>query len=312
MYDGHTGATLDESTVETFLPVSDFTRVPFNAEELQAIKQRRGVGLKMLYFAPQSVITPDLNICSPYFLFPDDKRVQGSSSLFTAMVRDMAQMGLVAIVQFVRSAASMPRIGALMPQTEVLSEEGGQLLPLGMNLVPLPFDDEITSKYCEAPSDEGYQPADFAGRGAAEDAFLDVIKALTMDTTPYQPSSSTAAQSDREKMCYYRDFFNPALQQFYSVLQAIALVENLPDDQQQGDGDLLKPYFPLDPDSCSQADQYQAMLRKRAVMHLKETVGLPDDAVALIEAPKVRKRHALSEHSTEHSRKTLYTLHAVR
>lgn len=290
MYDGRTGATLDASSVETYLPINDFTRIPFTAEELQTIKQSRGAGLSLLYFASKSVITPELNIASPYFMFPDEKKVQGSTSLFAALVRDLSQRGLVAIVQFVRTAAAMPRIAALIPQMETLSEEGIQLLPLGMNLVMLPFDDEISVKYSEVASEEGYQAATFPGKESADEATLAMINALTIDTAPYQTRSSTVSQADREKMCYYRDMSNPALQQFYSVLQAIALVENLPDEKQQREQDLIKPYFSLEPEDGRGEgdDSYQAMLRKRAVMRFKETVGLTDDAVALSEGPKVR------------------------
>ena len=298
MFDGQTGATLDEHSIETYLPINEFARIPFTAEELSTIKQSRGTGLSLLYFAPQSVLTPELNISSPYFMFPDEKRVQGSTALFAALVTELAQRGLVAIVQFVRTAAAMPRIAALIPQMELLSEEGIQLLPLGMNLVMLPFDDEISLKHSVLLSNEGYGAAVGPGGGIADGAALAMIDALKIDATPYHPSSSTVSLSEREKMCYYRDISNPALHRFYSVLQAIALMENLPDDEEQRKQDLLRPYFSLEPEeeedeqqaerSGQQSESFLALVRKRAVLKFKEAVGLTDDAVIMSEGIKVR------------------------
>ena len=296
MYDGRTGATLDASKVETYLPINDFARIPFTTEELQSIKQSRGTGLTLLYFAPTSVLTPELNISSPYFIFPDERRVQGSTALFAALITDLAKKKLVAIVQFVRTTAATPRIAALIPQMETLSEDGIQLLPMGMNLVLLPFNEEITPKYSEVPSDEGYGAAPITGGEATDVAAVAMITALTIDTVPFQTTSSTVLHSERTKMCYYRDISNPALQRFYSVLQAIALMESLPEGQEQEEHDLLKPYFSLEADqvreeeggSDVQSESFLALVRKRAVLKFKESVGLEDDAVARSEHVEVQ------------------------
>jgi hypothetical protein len=301
MYDGQTGATLDDSQIETALLINDTTRIPFSSDELSIIKQSRGTGIELLYFTPQSVLTPDLNLGTPYFMFPDEKRVQGSTALFAAMVTDMAHRGLVCIVRFTRSAASMPRIAAMIPQMETLSEDGIQVLPLGMHLVQLPFDEEISLKHIEVP-----MPLKISGaeRDANHAAAVAMVKALTIDTAPYQSIGSTIAsdtQGEEEegtKVCYYRDMGNPALQRFYSVLQAIALMENLPSDQAQRDQDLLKPFFCLEPtmegegegegeeDGCH-SESFQALIRKRAILKFKQAVNLDDDAVAISECAKV-------------------------
>ena len=133
------------------------------------------------------------------------------------------------------------------------------------------------------------------GGEVADKAALAMIASLTIDTAPYQTTSSTVPISEREKMCYYRDISNPALQRFYSVLQAIALMENLPDEAEQGEQDLLRPYFSLEPEeeeevvakTGEQSESFLAKVRKRAIMKFKEAVGLQDDAVAMSEGIKV-------------------------
>lgn len=312
MYDGQTGATLDDSQIETSLLINDTTRVPFSSDELSIIKQSRGTGVELLYFTPQSVLTPDLNLGTPYFMFPDEKRIQGSTALFAAIVTDLAHRGLVCIVRFTRSAAAMPRIAAMIPQMETLSEDGIQVLPLGMHLVQLPFDEEISLKHTEVPVP---LQSSVAERESNHAAAVAMVNALTIDTAPYQSIGSTGTsdtgEGDEEeggsKVCYYRDMGNPALQRFYSVLQAIALMENLPSDQAQRDQDLLKPYFCLEPTIedegegdgegvGGQSESFQALIRKRAILKFKQAVALDDDAVAISECSKVRPALLWTEH----------------
>jgi Ku70/Ku80 beta-barrel domain/Ku70/Ku80 C-terminal arm len=291
MYHGQTGATLDDSMIETFVHLNEATRVPFTADELTAIKQSRGTGVELLYFTNQSELTPDLNISTPYFMFPDEKRLQGSTALFAALVEDMVQKDLIAVVRFVRSKAAMPRLAAMIPQMEYLNKDGIQMLPLGMHLVQLPFSEEISLKHHEGPL-----RAKFDCKEAADAAAVAVVKALTIDTLPYNLKGNSygvdEGENEEKKMCYFRDIGNPGLQRFYSVLQAIALMEDLPSDQAQREQDLLKPYFLLEPSHKEgeeeQKESFDAVVRKRAILNFKQAVGLDDDAVAVSECPKVR------------------------
>jgi hypothetical protein len=70
----------------------------------------------------------------------------GSSTLFAALLIDLYKKKLIAICTFMRSASSQPRIAALMPQLEVISEDDSQIQPMGFNLIQLPFQDEIQHK----------------------------------------------------------------------------------------------------------------------------------------------------------------------
>ena len=271
--------------------LNDVTRVPFTTDEMSTIKQSRGTGVELLYFTHKSELTPDLNISTPYFMFPDEKRLQGSTALFAALVADMEEKGLVAIVRFVRSRAAMPRIAAMIPQVEYLNSDGIQMLPLGMHLVQLPFSAEISLKHLEGPV-----RAKFECKEVADVVAVALVKAMTIETLPYNLKGDAAGGDEGDKdgktMCYFRDICNPGLQRFYSVLQAIALMEDLPSDQTQRDQDLLKPYFLLEP-SHNQGDgekseSLDAVVRKRAILNFKQAVGFDDDSVAVSECPKVR------------------------
>ena len=287
MYHGQTGATLDDTLIETYVHLNDVTRVPFTADEMSTIKQSRGTGVELLYFTHKSELTPDLNISTPYFMFPDEKRLQGSTALFAALVADMEEKGLVAIVRFVRSRAAMPRLAAMIPQMEYLNNDGIQMLPLGMHLVQLPFSAEISLKHLEGPI-----RGKFECKEVADVAAVALVKAMTIETLPYNLKAGDEVDKEGKTMCYFRDIGNPGLQRFYSVLQAIALMEDLPSDQTRRDQDLLKPYFLLEPShnqgEGQQSESLDAVVRKRAILNFKQAVGFDDDSVALSECTKVR------------------------
>jgi hypothetical protein len=53
--------------------------VPFSADEMKSIKTNNNISanLKLLYFTPQSTLAPEVNLTSPYFLYPDEKKIKG-------------------------------------------------------------------------------------------------------------------------------------------------------------------------------------------------------------------------------------------
>ena len=75
------GAPLGPPEVDTLMTVGETVRVPFTKDEVDVVKLQfadGGAGIKLLFFAPLSVLKPELNTTSPYFLFPDEKRVKGN------------------------------------------------------------------------------------------------------------------------------------------------------------------------------------------------------------------------------------------
>lgn len=100
--------------------------------------------LRILYFTMRDRLEADMNISTPYFLFPDDKSVKGSSSIFMALLGEMQNKKLIAIGVFVRSN-SYPRIVALIPQLEQRDADGYMTQPSGLLLIPLPYASEIRS-----------------------------------------------------------------------------------------------------------------------------------------------------------------------
>jgi ATP-dependent DNA helicase 2 subunit 1 len=266
-----TGETLDESQISTYIDVGG-CRVPFSAQEKEELMKRgtSGAGIQLLRFVHKSSILPEINwVSSPYFVFADEAKVKGSFALLSALIADMSKKNLVALVRLMRRTAGEVRPSVLLPQMEVIDEQGLQQAPAGFHLIQLPFDDEIR------PSPEPVsETAKILGTldkslGAAcklVESFLDTEELIKSD-----PSSSAAPLLD------FRRYENPAIQRFYSVLQAVALMEESPD--WTAEKDTLRPI----PALAQPTGKYE-----QAVMGFKEAFGLDDSVLAAAEGGKKR------------------------
>lgn len=99
----------------------------------------------------------------PYFMFPDDHNIKGSSELTHVLIKTLgihlntyiyplhfdisvyvAKKGLVGIVTFQRSKSSTPTLAMLLPQLEVISDvDGCQEHPEGFHVITLPYCDDL-------------------------------------------------------------------------------------------------------------------------------------------------------------------------
>jgi hypothetical protein len=195
-------------------------------------------------------------------------------------VDNLVAQRLVAIVRFLRSASSAPKLAVMFPQEEVLDSRGCQLLPCGFNLIQLPFNDEVALADA-ASGEEGAEGDAKEPALAAEsvEAAKRVVAALHIDTEPVERAIPS------EKFCYYRDVANPALQRFYSILESVATHGEFASDDE---ADTVKPYYKLEPGSDDEGEGEGGVLtvrRKGAIIKFKDTVGLDDNAV---ESARVR------------------------
>jgi ATP-dependent DNA helicase 2 subunit 1 len=133
---------------------------------------------------------------------PDENGVKGSSSLFAAMARHMVQRGLIGIAAFCRTKSSMPRLVALLPHLEPAEEEGAEDEVFGMNIVTIPFSNEVRPVEVMDLGGVGGEPVTEEEEEAAED----IVRRMQF-AEGFQ----------------YQDLQSPAIQHMYAVLQAVAL-----------------------------------------------------------------------------------------
>lgn len=142
-YNKATGEVLPNERIRSYLEVAGH-HVPMDKETMKELKKSgnvisrewSGVGIRWLYFLPRRELREDLNVETPYFLYPDEKTVQGSSLLFESLLRESHHQQVIPIVRFHLTANSMARLAALVPQLEVIDERDGcQVTPPGFQVI---------------------------------------------------------------------------------------------------------------------------------------------------------------------------------
>ncbi|KAI9341588.1 SPOC like C-terminal domain-containing protein [Pilaira anomala] len=117
--------------------------VEFTKEEIAKLKKLRDPSLLVLGFKNKSTLKSHHQLTHPYFIYPDDSLYEGSTKAFMALLQSMIKKDRIAICSFVRRDNALPRLVAAIPQIEKLDENGNQIEPPGIQLVVLPYADEI-------------------------------------------------------------------------------------------------------------------------------------------------------------------------
>ncbi|MEW5314223.1 MAG: hypothetical protein WDW38_005736 [Sanguina aurantia] len=113
------------------------------AAEVDAIKATKPRGLKILEFHPISDLRPENLMTQPRFLYPNEKDVKGSNKAFVALYHALSTQNKLALCREVANKRSAPRRVALVPQPEVVDEDGMLLEPAGLLVYVLPFLDDV-------------------------------------------------------------------------------------------------------------------------------------------------------------------------
>jgi ATP-dependent DNA helicase 2 subunit 1 len=139
--------------------------------EVKQLKYPAPKGLSLLGFKPLEDLKPWHQLREASFIFPDEKIMSGSLVVFSSMLSAMVERRVMAVCAFVRNPTAAPRLVALVPQEEVVSEETSAIITSsGMHMYYLPHDEEI--RYPEL--DTGFtgterpQPSETAVEAAAE------------------------------------------------------------------------------------------------------------------------------------------------
>ncbi|KAF8340621.1 ku70-like protein [Cantharellus anzutake] len=180
-------------------------KVLFTAEE---VKEFRTIGLspgvKILGYKDKSELQFEDNVKHAYFLYPDESKYIGSTRTFLALLRTLVAKDKIAIARVVMRRNMSPAFCAILPQEEVIDESGTQKVPPGLNIIQLPFADEIR----EPPLTQCYRGSDDLSDAAAA-----IIKKMTLKTG-YRPEA----------------FPNPSLSLHYAFLEANALATEFDPD----------------------------------------------------------------------------------
>ncbi|XP_056285717.1 X-ray repair cross-complementing protein 6 isoform X2 [Pseudoliparis swirei] len=184
-------------------------QIVMERDEVDAIKKFEDPAMFLIGFKPMERLKRHHHIRPAEFLYPEEDEVKGSACLFSALLTKCHERNVFALCRCISRRNIPPRFVALVPQKEELDEGKVQISASGFHVIYLPYADDIR----------------------------------TLDP----PECPTASQSQVDKMkeivsklrFKYRsdDFENPALQQQYRNLEALALDMMAPEDTE----DLIMP-----------------------------------------------------------------------
>ncbi|CAG8571869.1 16687_t:CDS:10, partial [Dentiscutata heterogama] len=118
-------------------------KVVFTREEIAKIRDFGEKGLTLIGFKPASALKYHYNISHPYFIYPDEEQYEGSRRTFAALHKKMIEKDKIAICAAkIRNGTPFTFV-ALKAQPELLDENGLQIQPPGMNMISLPFADDM-------------------------------------------------------------------------------------------------------------------------------------------------------------------------
>ncbi|CAK8674751.1 unnamed protein product [Clavelina lepadiformis] len=202
---------IDTNTGEILLP-SDIKlmqtwagkEIVFEKEEIQNMRKIGKHGLHVLGFKPRSAaVKAWYHVRNSQFIYPNEERVKGSTTLFHALLVKCLAKDVVAICSYTARPNSPPRCVALLPQDEEINPETSeQITPPGFYVIFLPFADDIR--------EVDFEPEQPKPTNEQIEAAENLVRKLKFT---YNPES----------------FDNPAIQTHYKNLEAMALEKEQPD-----------------------------------------------------------------------------------
>nr|XP_004610780.1 unnamed protein product [Sorex araneus] len=170
-------------------------QIVFEKEETEALRRFDEPGLVLIGFKPSVMLKKHQYLRPSLFLYPEEHLVNGSSTLFHALLTKCLEKDVVALCRYTPRQNIPPYFVALMPQEEELDDQKVQITPPGFHLIFLPYADDK-------------RKVPFTGKVSATPEQVDKMKAIVQ----------------KLRFKYRSDSFeNPVLQQHFRNLEALAL-----------------------------------------------------------------------------------------
>ncbi|GMH09670.1 hypothetical protein Nepgr_011511 [Nepenthes gracilis] len=171
------------------------------ADEISEIKRISAGPLRLLGFKPFSCLQDYHNLRPSTFLYPSEEEVIGSTRIFIALHRSMLRLNRFAVAFY--GSSTHPQLVALIAQDEIINSSG-QIEPPGMHMIYLPYSNDIRH---------------------IEEAQMDTNFSTHATDDQIKKAATLMKRIDLRDFSVCQ-FANPALQNHYAVLQALALEED--------------------------------------------------------------------------------------
>lgn len=118
-------------------------QIAFTPEEINSLRYFGDPCIRIIGFKPQSMLEFWANTKPSTFIYPSEDGYVGSTRVFSALQQKLLKDDKMGVAWFIPRKNAAPVLAAILPGAEKLNEEGEQLIPPGMWIVPLPFADDI-------------------------------------------------------------------------------------------------------------------------------------------------------------------------
>ncbi|KAI9804456.1 MAG: ATP-dependent DNA helicase II subunit 1 [Sarcosagium campestre] len=178
--------------------------VAFTTDEAKSLRYFGEPVIRIIGFKPVSLLPFWASVKPSTFIYPSEDDYVGSTRVFSALQQKLLKDDKMGLAWFIPRRNAVPTIVAILPSSEKIGEEGNQISPPGLWLVPLPYADDVR----QDPDTTHVVAPD-----SLVDMMRKVIQQLQLPKAQYNPGK----------------YPNPALQWHYRILQAMALDEDLPE-----------------------------------------------------------------------------------
>ncbi|KAF2085285.1 ATP-dependent DNA helicase II subunit 1 [Saccharata proteae CBS 121410] len=178
--------------------------VSFTEEEAASLRHFGDPIIRIIGFKPLDLLPIWANMRPATFIYPSETDYIGSIRVFSALYQKLLTSKLFGLAWFIPRRNAVPVLAALVPGAEKTNEDGDQIMPPGLWIMPLPYADDIRL-------DPDAKPVPASNN--LTDLMRVVVQQLTLPKGEYDPAK----------------YPNPSLQWFYRILQALALQEDLPE-----------------------------------------------------------------------------------
>ncbi|CAL1529577.1 unnamed protein product [Lymnaea stagnalis] len=177
-------------------------KICFENDEVAEMKKIEEPGIYLMGFKPRASLKKYYHVKPAQFIYPDENKLAGSTTLFTALLKKCLDRDVTPIAKYIPSRNLPPRFVTLLPQDEEVDEHKVQITPPGFHVIFLPFADDF--------------------------------RKLTYDETPRATKEQIAKAKEIIKKMTFKfnseNFENPVLQNHWRNIEALALQRDEPEE----------------------------------------------------------------------------------
>lgn len=127
-------------------------KICFENDEVTEMKKIEEPGIYLMGFKPRASLKKYFHVKPAQFIYPDEKKIAGSTTLFTALLRKCLDSDVTPVCKYIPSRNLPPRFVTLLPQDEEVDEHKIQITPPGFHVIFLPLADDFRKlNYEETP-----------------------------------------------------------------------------------------------------------------------------------------------------------------